>query len=240
MNFTDFINNPTLRVGYVVNIVDVLVFFLVSLIIRYVVNKKVLKKGQKKQSNAKSINKAMLIILFTIIVLTNKKVYAIMAMSTYGLDIITIMINFIGIFITNFVIELIANHKDINRTKFFEIFSDTVVENIIFNITLIVCIMTTNVIATNYMTNMTINIIITVAITLLYKIIKLLLNKYSISKKILIVILYSLILFTFAMITNCNIRQNYDSKNGVFIERKVEVWNNGEHRIKDNISINYR
>lgn len=239
MSFIDLVtnvNNPTLRVSYVVSLIDVLLFFLISLIIRCIINKKFLHKKQINKGNINISGKTMLTILLATIILLNKKVYAIMAMTTYGLDIITIMINFIGIYIANFVIELIINHKDINRSKFLEIFSETVIENIIFNTVLIICIMATNVVGANYMT---INIIVTVIITSLYKVIKLLLNEYSISKKILIAILYFLILFAFGILTNCNIRENYYSENGIFLKREVEEWKNGKYRIEDNISLEY-
>lgn len=233
MNLTDIIgfeNNPTLRVTYVVSLIDVLFFFLISLILRYVVNKKFLQNEQKKQSNINGLNKTMLIIVFAIVILINKKVYAVMAMTTYYFNIITITIYFIGIYIANFIIGLIINRKDINKTKFLEMFSETVIENIIFNTTLIVSMMTIN----NYMT---INIIFAVIITSLYKIIKILLKEYNVTKKILIVVLYILILFFVG--TSCRITENnYDGK-GIFLKREVEEWKNGEYRIEDNISIEY-
>lgn len=230
------VNNPTFRESYVVNLIEVLLFFLISLIIRRIINKKFLHKKQINKSNINNTSKTMLIILFAIIILLNKKVHAIMAMITYGVDTVTIMINFMGIYIANFAIELITNHKGINRTKFLEMFSETVIENIIFNTILIICIMTTNVVDVNYMI---INIIGTVIITSLYKAIKLLLNEYRISKKILITILYFLILLAFGIITNCNIRENYYDESGIFIKREVEEWQNGEYRIRDHISIEY-
>lgn len=239
MSLTDLVanvNNPTFRESYVVNLIDVLFFFLISLIIRYIINKKCSHQNQKNKGNIKISSKTMLIIIFVITIMLNEKVYAEMAMTTYGLDIITIMINFIGIYIANFVIELITNHEGIKKTKFFEIFSETVIENIIFNTVLIICIMATNVVGANYMI---INIIITVIITSLYKVIKLLLNKYIISKKILIAILYFLILFAFGILTKCNIRENYYSENGIFLKREVEEWKKGKYRIEDNISIEY-
>ena len=70
----DFTNNPTIRVTYIINLIDVIFFFFISLIIRYVVNKNFLKNEQKKQSNLKGLNKTMLIILFAIVMLINKKV----------------------------------------------------------------------------------------------------------------------------------------------------------------------
>ena len=180
----DFVNNPTIRVTYIINLIDVIFFFFISLIIRYVVNKNFLKNEQKKQSNLKGLNKTMLIILFAIVMLINKKVYAIMAMTTYVVNISTITIYFIGIYIANFIIEIIVNHKNINKTKLLEIFSETVIENIIFNTILIVGIITSN----NYYIGST--IIFAGGTTLLYKIIKILLKKDSVTKKILIVVIY--------------------------------------------------
>lgn len=176
------------------------------------------------------------ILIVASIILLNKKVYAIMAMVTYSIDIITIMINFIGIYVVNFVIELIINYKNINKSKFLEIFSETVMENIIFNTVLIICIMTTNALSSNFMI---INSIVTVVITSLYKAIKLLLDKYRILKKVLISVLYVLILLMFGILTNCNLRECYNDKRGIFLKREVEEYKNGKYRVEDNILIDY-
>lgn len=224
----DFVNNPTIRVTYIINLIDVIFFFFISLIIRYVVNKNFLKNEQKKQSNLKGLNKTMLIILFAIVMLINKKVYAIMAMTTYVVNISTITIYFIGIYIANFIIEIIVNHKDINKTKFLEIFSETVIENIIFNTILIVGIITSN----NYYIGST--IIFAGGTTLLYKIIKILLKKDSVTKKILIVVLYILILL-FVGRNGMIQRDKYKGK-GILLKRVVEGRKNS---IRDDISIEY-
>ena len=224
----NFVNNPTIRVTYIINLIDVIFFFFISLIIRYVVNKNFLKNEQKKQSNLKGLNKTMLIILFAIVMLINKKVYAIMAMTTYVVNISTITIYFIGIYIANFIIEIIVNHKDINKTKFLEIFSETVIENIIFNTILIVGIITSN----NYYIGST--IIFAGGTTLLYKIIKILLKKDSVTKKILIVVLYILILL-FVGRNGMIQRDKYKGK-GILLKRVVEGRKNS---IRDDISIEY-
>lgn len=224
----DFVNNPTIRVTYIINLIDVIFFFFISLIIRYVVNKNFLKNEQKKQSNLKGLNKTMLIILFAIVMLINKKVYAIMAMTTYVVNISTITIYFIGIYIANFIIEIIVNHKNINKTKLLEIFSETVIENIIFNTILIVGIITSN----NYYIGST--IIFAGGTTLLYKIIKILLKKDSVTKKILIVVLYILILL-FVGRNGMIQRDKYKGK-GILLKRVVEGRKNS---IRDDISIEY-
>lgn len=224
----DFVNNPTIRVTYIINLIDVIFFFFISLIIRYVVNKNFLKNEQKKQSNLKGLNKTMLIILFAIVMLINKKVYAIMAMTTYVVNISTITIYFIGIYIANFIIEIIVNHKNINKTKLLEIFSETVIENIIFNTILIVGIITSN----NYYIGST--IIFAGGTTLLYKIIKILLKKDSVTKKILIVVLYILILL-FVGRNGMIQRDKYKGK-GILLKRVVE---GRENSIRDDISIEY-
>lgn len=224
----DFTNNPTIRVTYIINLIDVIFFFFISLIIRYVVNKNFLKNEQKKQSNLKGLNKTMLIILFAIVMLINKKVYAIIAMTTYVVNISTITIYFIGIYIANFIVEIIVNHKDINKTKLLEIFSETVIENIIFNTILIVGIITSN----NYYMGDT--IIFAGITTLLYKIIKILLKKDSVIKKILIVVLYILILL-FVGRNGMIQRYKYKGK-GILLKRVVEGRKNS---IRDDISIEY-
>lgn len=224
----DFANNPTIRVTYIINLIDVIFFFFISLIIRYVVNKNFLKNEQKKQSNLKGLNKTMLIILFAIVMLINKKVYAIIAMTTYVVNISTITIYFIGIYIANFIIEIIVNHKNINKTKLLEIFSETVIENIIFNTILIVGIITSN---NYYMGN---TIIFAGITTLLYKIIKILLKKDSVIKKILIVVLYILILL-FVGRNGMIERYKYKGK-GILLKRVVE---GRENSIRDDISIEY-
>ncbi len=232
----NFVNNPTLRVSYVVNLVDVIVFFLISLIVRNIIDKKLLNKKINKDDVNISGKTMLTILIVASIILLNKKVYAIMAMVTYSIDIITIMINFIGIYVVNFVIELIINYKNINKSKFLEIFSETVMENIIFNTVLIICIMTTNALSSNFMI---INSIVTVVITSLYKAIKLLLDKYRILKKVLISVLYVLILLMFGILTNCNLRECYNDKRGIFLKREVEEYKNGKYRVEDNILIDY-
>lgn len=226
----DFTNNPTIRVTYIINLIDVIFFFFISLIIRYVVNKNFLKNEQKKQSNLKGLNKTMLIILFAIVMLINKKVYAIIAMTTYVVNISTITIYFIGIYIANFIVEIIVNHKDINKTKLLEIFSETVIENIIFNTILIVGIITSN----NYYNYMGNTIIFAGITTLLYKIIKILLKKDSVIKKILIVVLYILILL-FVGRNGMIQRYKYKGK-GILLKRVME---GRENSIRDDISIEY-
>lgn len=231
----NFENNPTLRESYVVNLVDVIVFFLISLIVRNIIDKKLLNKKINKDDVNISGKTMLTILIVASIILLNKKVYAIMASTTYNLDIITIMINFVGIYVVNFVIELITNYKNINKSKFLEIFSETVMENIIFNTVLIICIMTTNVFLSSFRV---INIIVTVVITSLYKVIKLLLSEHSVSKKALIAVLYFLILFAFGVFTNCTLRESYNSKNGIFLKREVEGYKDG--KIESNISIYYK
>ena len=127
-----------------------------------------------------------------------------------------------------YIIEIIVNHKNINKTKLLEIFSETVIENIIFNTILIVGIITSN----NYYIGST--IIFAGGTTLLYKIIKILLKKDSVTKKILIVVLYILILL-FVGRNGMIQRDKYKGK-GILLKRVVE---GRENSIRDDISIEY-
>jgi len=232
------IDNPTYRQGYVIELLGILLFFGITLFLRHKLNKsKKQIKNLKNKRNVYQKNNIMLI-MFVIctILLFNKKIYAIMAMTYYFVDIITVLLNFIIIFIINLLIEICIIHKNkFNKQNLIEIFSVSVIENIIFNVTLIAMILFNDVLSNSYMT---INIIISTTITGLYKAFYLNLRNISSLKKILILVIFFVLLLFSAYVTGGNIRMSLNSIGFcIYIKRAIEGYTNGKDIFYDNISI---
>lgn len=219
------INNPTLRNCYIVNLIHVVLFFVISLIVRGIINKKILQVNKKSEGNSNISSKMMLMIILVSGMMLCKKVYAIMGWTTYNFNIITLVISFIGIYFANIIIELIINSKSINRIKLYELLSETIIENIFFTTVFIVCMMIFTTVISNIL-------IFTVVITSIYKVIKI--CRY---KKWWSAIVYFLILgitATFASVSSMAIP---DGGKGIYLERTVEEWRNGDYRIEGDLII---